>query len=571
MTGHQGSSRPFVKCKLVHGASSSRVTCAKNTSSKDASPMLTIFDDDEGLPDFLELQNANACHLKIFTITPLACENHLDNHLDVKLLDLHDHCYVRQAVVENAINKKSQELLKVIEQIKEECDNGDGFEGGSLHCYGLVHSDELGMIVGKLVSSTVFYGRCAYFKEVAKMKEPLTWTKVKGYRPSYKKGHTKAGNDLATATFPFLSKDVADPSTLIEALLLKKPPTLQRPAPSRNQAPRVASRFVLPSMCQMKTLREVNVNFVDASQILVGRTTRGSLILANRGICTPAGIAKDVFVPVGIFIFSADFVIVDYESDPRVPLILGRPFLRPARALIDVHGEEMILRDGKDSSLKDSIDQKDRANLADIFVDPIPDMFTDEHAPDDSSLSIFNVYDDDFLEVKFDAENVYDDPFNSKGEKIKESKLLIDELDLPCDFLPPFEYNSFISQDFSRVDALPSANTEDKVFNPCILIQEKPVKIITRVAQDKKLVISNASLVLEDFDPPFYEPLFFKEVPKSKMLLHFYLKIRKKFSNQGYTLLKRCQKPGHLAARLGCAETKVVTWDDLAFKLITLG
>nr|GEW23901.1 hypothetical protein [Tanacetum cinerariifolium] len=33
----------------------------------------------------------------------------------------------------------------------------------------------------------------------------------------------------------------------------------------------------------------------------------------------------------------------------------------------------------------------------------------------------------------------------------------------------------------------------------------------------------------------------------------------------------RCQKPGHLAARLGCAETKVVTWDDLAFKLITLG
>nr|GEV37944.1 reverse transcriptase domain-containing protein [Tanacetum cinerariifolium] len=32
-----------------------------------------------------------------------------------------------------------------------------------------------------------------------------------------------------------------------------------------------------------------------------------------------------------------------------------------------------------------------------------------------------------------------------------------------------------------------------------------------------------------------------------------------------------CQKPGHLAARLGCAKTKVVTWDDLTFKLITLG
>nr|GEY23590.1 uncharacterized protein [Tanacetum cinerariifolium] len=45
----------------------------------------------------------------------------------------------------------------------------------------------------------------------------------------------------------------------------------------------------------------------------------------------------------GKFTFPADFVIVDYESDPRVPLILGRPFLRTARALIDVHGEEMIL------------------------------------------------------------------------------------------------------------------------------------------------------------------------------------------------------------------------------------
>nr|GEX63070.1 reverse transcriptase domain-containing protein [Tanacetum cinerariifolium] len=49
---------------------------------------------------------------------------------------------------------------------------------------------------------------------------------------------------------------------------------------------------------------------------------------------------------VGKFTFPADFVIVDYESDPRVPLILGRLFLRTARALIDVHGEEMILRDG---------------------------------------------------------------------------------------------------------------------------------------------------------------------------------------------------------------------------------
>nr|GFA44694.1 reverse transcriptase domain-containing protein [Tanacetum cinerariifolium] len=74
--------------------------------------------------------------------------------------------------------------------------------------------------------------------------------------------------------------------------------------------------------------------------------TRMTLELANREIYTPDGIARDVIVPVGKFTFLADFVVVDYESDLRVPLILGRPFLRTARALIDVHGEEMIIRDG---------------------------------------------------------------------------------------------------------------------------------------------------------------------------------------------------------------------------------
>ncbi|GJX36057.1 reverse transcriptase domain-containing protein [Tanacetum coccineum] len=74
-------------------------------------------------------------------------------------------------------------------------------------------------------------------------------------------------------------------------------------------------------------------------------STQMTLELANHDICTLKGIAIDVFVPVGKFTFPANFVIVDYESDPRVPLIFGRPFLRTAHALIDIHGEQMILRD----------------------------------------------------------------------------------------------------------------------------------------------------------------------------------------------------------------------------------
>nr|GFB86833.1 hypothetical protein [Tanacetum cinerariifolium] len=135
----------------------------------------------------------------------------------------------------------------------------------------------------------------------------------------------------------------------------------------------------------------------------------------------------------------------------------------------DLKELEFLLYQDIDSRIKNSIDQ---SNLTDNFVDFMLEMFTDEHAPDYSSPPIFDEYDDDLFKVESDAENVYDDPFDPKGEKIKESKLLIDKLDLPYDFLIPSEYDSFVSEDFSRVDAKPSTNNEDKVFNPGILIQE---------------------------------------------------------------------------------------------------
>ncbi|GJW28482.1 hypothetical protein Tco_0045357, partial [Tanacetum coccineum] len=67
-----GSSKLPVKPRLVQGAFSSRATRQKTASSNDDSPFLTISDDDEGLLDVIELQDANACHLKISNITPLA-------------------------------------------------------------------------------------------------------------------------------------------------------------------------------------------------------------------------------------------------------------------------------------------------------------------------------------------------------------------------------------------------------------------------------------------------------------------------------------------------------------------
>nr|GFB89754.1 reverse transcriptase domain-containing protein [Tanacetum cinerariifolium] len=63
----------------------------------------------------------------------------------------------------------------------------------------------------------------------------------------------------------------------------------------------------------------------------------------------PIGIAKDVSFKVGVFHFPADFVVVDFEPGPRVPLILGRCFLKTSRALIDVHKGELTLRIGNEA------------------------------------------------------------------------------------------------------------------------------------------------------------------------------------------------------------------------------
>nr|GFA30418.1 reverse transcriptase domain-containing protein [Tanacetum cinerariifolium] len=73
------------------------------------------------------------------------------------------------------------------------------------------------------------------------------------------------------------------------------------------------------------------------------------LELADRTISKPTGVAENVFVKVGKFYFPADFVVLDFIADPRVSLILGRPFLSTAHALIDVYEREIILRHDEQS------------------------------------------------------------------------------------------------------------------------------------------------------------------------------------------------------------------------------
>nr|GEX80341.1 reverse transcriptase domain-containing protein [Tanacetum cinerariifolium] len=81
-----------------------------------------------------------------------------------------------------------------------------------------------------------------------------------------------------------------------------------------------------------------------------------TLELADHSISRPVWVAEDVFVKVGTFYFLADFVVVDFDADPRVPLILGRSFLKTRRALIDVFEGELTLHVGKEA-ITFSLDQ----------------------------------------------------------------------------------------------------------------------------------------------------------------------------------------------------------------------
>ncbi|KAI3744489.1 hypothetical protein L1987_57571 [Smallanthus sonchifolius] len=103
--------------------------------------------------------------------------------------------------------------------------------------------------------------------------------------------------------------------------------------------------------------------------------TRMSISLADRSVKYPRGIVENLLVKVDKFVFPADFVILDMEVDDRVPLILGRPFLRTAKALIDVFDGKITLRVGDENVtfdvmklMKHSSGQDDSVFFLDTFI-----------------------------------------------------------------------------------------------------------------------------------------------------------------------------------------------------------
>nr|GFB37375.1 reverse transcriptase domain-containing protein [Tanacetum cinerariifolium] len=105
-----------------------------------------------------------------------------------------------------------------------------------------------------------------------------------------------------------------------------------------------------------------------------------TLELADRSVSKPIGITKDVSVKVGVFHFPVDFVVVDFEPGPRVPLILGRCFLKTGRALIEVHKGELTLCIGNEA-ITYNLDQTARysANYNQMMANKI-DVIYEEYS-----------------------------------------------------------------------------------------------------------------------------------------------------------------------------------------------
>ncbi|GJZ04537.1 reverse transcriptase domain-containing protein [Tanacetum coccineum] len=300
------------------------------------------------------------------------------------------------------------------------------------------------------------------------------------------------------------------------------------------------------------------------------KLTRITLELANRSVTFPMGIAEDVIVKVENFNFLADFVIVDFEADPRVPIILRRPFLRTARALVDLYEEKLTLR-VENEEVVFNTDKYSRNNPSDIqfvhciniidfsrdkpisgsttfpsdsspspplvetisspitdidIIDPILERFTDEPALVYSAL----LGDDD------------DDLFNLKSDNDEWKKL----------------FDSTIPEESSEIATLLSSpfENEDKVFNPGILILGGP-QIFNDESKDKDLILEERNFLPISF---YQELLFYLELTVIETLLSFSSENEDKVFNPGILTSK-----GVHSFTLGLSHRTYVTFKIFPF------
>ncbi|GKE63458.1 reverse transcriptase domain-containing protein, partial [Tanacetum coccineum] len=147
-----------------------------------------------------------------------------------------------------------------------------------------------------------------------------------------------------------------------------------------------------------------------------------SVRLADRSFQYPVGIAKNMFVEVGKFIFPADFVILEMEEDSKVPLILRRPFLHTADAVIRVKQKQLNLRVGTERMIFniDSANKYSYLNDDTYFSIDVIDEILEEYFDSllDEGSKILH-----FIEGTVLEEEIYDS--ESDEEELKFRKITI--------------------------------------------------------------------------------------------------------------------------------------------------
>ncbi|XP_062085804.1 uncharacterized protein LOC133791913 [Humulus lupulus] len=124
----------------------------------------------------------------------------------------------------------------------------------------------------------------------------------------------------------------------------KIPPKLKDPG-SFTIPCSIGGRDVGRALCDLgASINLMPMSILKKPGIGEARPTTVTLQLADRSMAHPEGKIKDMLVQVDKFIFPADFIILDYEADREVPIILGRPFLATGRTLIDVQNGELTMR-----------------------------------------------------------------------------------------------------------------------------------------------------------------------------------------------------------------------------------
>nr|GFC28810.1 reverse transcriptase domain-containing protein [Tanacetum cinerariifolium] len=190
-----------------------------------------------------------------------------------------------------------------------------------------------------------------------------------------------------------------------------------------------------------------------------------TLKLTDWSISRPIGVAEDVFVKVGTFHFLAEFVVIDFDADPRVPLILKRSFLKAERALIDVFEGELTLRVGKEAEYSQEV-----LGFSDVIASGNPTPYYNPIVST-SSLTLTPFKDSDFLLKEVDAFlALEDDPtspevdhsyFDTEGDILLLEAFLNDDPSLP-----PHTQGKYLPQVRKQLKICEAKNDKSSIDEP---------------------------------------------------------------------------------------------------------